>query len=87
MRQLNQVLSVKKEDVLKYQDQIANMKAELAELRDARMEGVCSEGGRERGRVGEKRGGGERVGREGERGVGERGREGRRVDSKLRAAV
>ena len=68
MRQLNQVLSVKKEDVLKYQDQIANMKAELAELRDARMEGVCSEGGRERGRVGEKRGG---------RGEGrERGREG-----------
>ena len=49
MRQLNQVLSVKKEDVLKYQDQIANMKAELAELRDARMEGVRSEGGRERG--------------------------------------
>ena len=59
MRQLNQVLFVKKEEVLKYQDQIANMKAELAELRDARMEGVRSEGGGQGGRQGER-------GREGE---------------------
>ena len=45
MKHLNQLLTEKKEDILTYQDQIASMRAELAELRDITMDG---EGGRQR---------------------------------------
>ena len=46
MKHLNQMLSEKKEDILTYQDQIANMRAELAELRDTSMDHVRVERGR-----------------------------------------
>lgn len=37
MKHLNMLLSEKKENILSYQDQIANMRAELAQLRDETM--------------------------------------------------
>ena len=55
MKQQNLLLTDKKKDILMYQDQIASMRAEMAELREISMSGVregVGEGGREGGREG-----------------------------------
>ena len=41
MKHLNNLLTEKKEDILTHQDQIANMRAELAELREGSAVGVA----------------------------------------------